>query len=46
MYGGPETEILCPHGHTPMSYWEIYRADLDPLARHYPARPHDIGVHL
>ncbi|MCQ9130798.1 acetyltransferase [Streptomyces sp. IBSBF 2807] len=33
------------HGR-PMSYWEIYRADLDPLARHYPARPHDIGVHL
>ncbi|MDT0392597.1 GNAT family N-acetyltransferase [Streptomyces dubilierae] len=33
-------------GGTPMSYWEIYRADLDPLARHYPARPHDAGVHL
>ncbi|MFF8945563.1 GNAT family N-acetyltransferase [Streptomyces sp. NPDC014864] len=31
---------------TPMSYWEIYRADLDPLARHFPARPHDTGVHL
>ncbi|WP_394429645.1 GNAT family N-acetyltransferase [Streptomyces sp. SGAir0957] len=31
---------------TPMSYWELYRADLDPLARHYPARPHDTGVHL
>ncbi|MFJ2637130.1 GNAT family N-acetyltransferase [Streptomyces sp. NPDC087422] len=31
---------------TPMSYWEIYRADLDPVARFYPARPHDIGVHL
>ncbi|MEU0130798.1 GNAT family N-acetyltransferase [Streptomyces sp. NPDC006289] len=31
---------------TPMSYWEIYRADLDPLARHYPSRPHDMGVHL
>lgn len=30
----------------PMSYWEIYRADLDPIARHYPARPHDTGVHL
>src|SRR6478735_672204 len=30
----------------PMSYWEIYRADLDPLARHYPARPHDMGLHL
>ncbi|MFI8233040.1 GNAT family N-acetyltransferase [Streptomyces sp. NPDC085900] len=31
---------------TPMSYWEIYRADLDPMARHYPARPHDTGIHL
>ncbi|MGW0822392.1 GNAT family N-acetyltransferase [Streptomyces sp. NPDC002845] len=31
---------------TPMSYWEIYRADLDPLARHHPARPHDTGIHL
>jgi RimJ/RimL family protein N-acetyltransferase len=30
----------------PMSYWEIYRADLDPLARSYPARPHDTGIHL
>lgn len=30
----------------PMSYWEIYRADLDPLARHTPLRPHDTGVHL
>ncbi|MFE7096301.1 GNAT family N-acetyltransferase [Streptomyces erythrochromogenes] len=31
---------------TPMSYWEIYRADLDPLSHHYPARPHDTGIHL
>jgi hypothetical protein len=31
---------------TAMSYWEVYRADLDPLARHYPARPQDTGVHL
>ncbi|MFV0133241.1 GNAT family N-acetyltransferase [Streptomyces sp. HMX87] len=31
---------------TPMSYWEIYRADLDPLARHCPVRPHDTGIHL
>ncbi|MCZ1007140.1 GNAT family N-acetyltransferase [Streptomyces lydicus] len=30
----------------PMSYWEIYRADLDPLARCYPARPEDTGIHL
>ncbi|MFF5444307.1 GNAT family N-acetyltransferase [Streptomyces sp. NPDC012888] len=31
---------------TPMSYWEIYQADLDPLARYYPARPHDTGIHV
>ncbi|MEU3351239.1 GNAT family N-acetyltransferase [Streptomyces sp. NPDC037389] len=30
----------------PMSYWEVYRADLDPIARHYPARPHDTGIHF
>ncbi|MFG2821953.1 GNAT family N-acetyltransferase [Kitasatospora sp. NPDC048365] len=30
----------------PTGYFELYRADLDPLAAHYPARPHDIGVHL
>lgn len=29
-----------------MSYWECYRADLDPVAEHYPAREHDAGVHL
>ena len=31
---------------TPMSYWEIYRADLDPVARYYPGRPQDTGIHL
>ncbi|MYW05857.1 GNAT family N-acetyltransferase [Streptomyces sp. SID3343] len=30
----------------PISYWELYRADLDELARVYPARPHDVGIHL
>jgi acetyl CoA:N6-hydroxylysine acetyl transferase len=30
----------------PMSYWELYRADLDPLAQHYAARAHDAGLHL
>ncbi|MFJ3925118.1 GNAT family N-acetyltransferase [Streptomyces sp. NPDC090022] len=30
----------------PMSYWEIYRADLDPVSHYYPARPHDTGIHL
>lgn len=31
---------------TAISYWELYRADLDPLAEHYPALPNDAGVHL
>ena len=31
---------------TPMSYWELYWADQDPLAQHYDARPHDAGIHL
>ncbi|MGW1817771.1 GNAT family N-acetyltransferase [Streptomyces sp. NPDC002125] len=43
---GRSVPCLGVLGGTPMSYWEIYRADLDPLARHYPARPHDTGVHL
>ncbi|OEV00025.1 hypothetical protein AN217_21910 [Streptomyces qinglanensis] len=30
----------------PMSYWELYRADLDPLARYCRVRPQDTGVHL
>jgi RimJ/RimL family protein N-acetyltransferase len=30
----------------PMSYWELYRADLDPLAQYYDAREHDAGLHL
>jgi RimJ/RimL family protein N-acetyltransferase len=30
----------------PMSYWELYRADLDRLASYYRARPYDAGVHL
>ncbi|MPZ65021.1 MAG: GNAT family N-acetyltransferase [Pseudonocardiaceae bacterium] len=29
-----------------MSYWELYRADLDPLAEHYRTRDGDAGVHL
>ncbi|MFF9623151.1 GNAT family N-acetyltransferase [Streptomyces griseosporeus] len=44
--GGHSVPCLGVLDGTPMSYWEIYRADLDPLARHYPARPDDTGVHL
>lgn len=40
------TAYLGTLGDVAMSYWELYRADLDPLARHYPARDHDAGVHL
>ncbi|WP_326653044.1 MULTISPECIES: GNAT family N-acetyltransferase [unclassified Streptomyces] len=43
---GRSVPCLGVLGGTPMSYFEIYRADLDPLARHYPARPHDTGIHL
>ncbi|MFC9248828.1 GNAT family N-acetyltransferase [Streptomyces sp. NPDC057136] len=43
---GRSVPCLGALGGMPMSYWEIYRADLDPLARHYPARPHDTGIHL
>ncbi|NEC69891.1 GNAT family N-acetyltransferase [Streptomyces sp. SID9727] len=44
--GSHSTPCIGVLSGTPMSYWELYRADLDPLARHYPARPHDMGVHL
>ncbi|BFV57000.1 hypothetical protein KCMC57_up21040 [Kitasatospora sp. CMC57] len=31
---------------TPMSYWELYRADADRLAGYYPAGQGDLGLHL
>lgn len=31
---------------TPMSYWELYRADLDRLASYCTTRDGDLGVHL
>nr|WP_246511444.1 GNAT family N-acetyltransferase [Kitasatospora gansuensis] len=31
---------------TPMSYWELYRADVDRLAGYYPAGQGDLGLHL
>ncbi|MGF1429458.1 GNAT family N-acetyltransferase [Kitasatospora sp. LaBMicrA B282] len=30
----------------PVSYWEVYRVEQDRLARHYPARSGDVGLHL
>ena len=30
----------------PMSYWEVYQADQDPLAAYYSARRGDVGVHV
>ncbi|NEB92652.1 GNAT family N-acetyltransferase [Streptomyces bauhiniae] len=44
--GGRSVPCLGMLDGTAMSYWEIYRADLDPLARRYRARPHDTGIHL
>ena len=46
MCGGHAVPYLGILGDVAMSYWELYRADLDPLARYYPARDHDAGVHL
>lgn len=43
--GHQEVLIGCVDG-TPVSYWEVYWAAHDPLARHYAAEPHDQGVHL
>ncbi|MEU4209080.1 GNAT family N-acetyltransferase [Streptomyces sp. NPDC026206] len=43
---GRSVPCLGVLGGVPMSYWELYRADLDPIARHYPARPHDTGIHF
>ncbi|MEV0843552.1 GNAT family N-acetyltransferase [Actinocatenispora sera] len=30
----------------PVSYWELYRAAVEPVGAAYPARPTDIGVHV
>ncbi|MFI1971345.1 siderophore biosynthesis protein [Streptomyces cinnamoneus] len=43
---GRSVPCLGVLGGVPMSYWEVYRADLDPIARYYPSRPHDTGIHL
>ncbi|WP_443055925.1 GNAT family N-acetyltransferase [Streptomyces sp. IBSBF 3136] len=43
---GSSTPCLGLLDGTPMSYWEVYRADLDPLARHYRSEPNDTGIHL
>lgn len=39
------TPYLGELGGVPISYWELYRADLDPLAQYYDVREHDAGVH-
>ncbi|BAJ31156.1 GNAT family N-acetyltransferase [Kitasatospora setae] len=43
---GRSRPVLALLDAVPTGYFELYRADLDPLAAHYPARPHDLGVHL
>ncbi|MEV6107209.1 GNAT family N-acetyltransferase [Streptomyces sp. NPDC051940] len=44
--GTPSVPCLGLLDGRPMSYWELYRADRDPLAAYYPVRRHDMGVHL
>ncbi len=43
---GRSVPCLGVLGGVPVSYWEVYRADLDPIARYYPARPNDTGIHF
>lgn len=43
---GHSTPCLGVLAGTAVGYFEIYRADLDRLARYYPARPYDVGVHV
>nr|WP_245194530.1 GNAT family N-acetyltransferase [Kitasatospora phosalacinea] len=43
---GRSRPVLALLDGEPTGYFELYRADLDPLAAHYPARPHDLGLHL
>ncbi|RKE21503.1 GNAT family N-acetyltransferase [Streptomyces sp. TLI_171] len=43
---GRSRPVLALLDGRPTGYFELYRADLDPLAAHYPARPYDLGVHL
>lgn len=44
--GGDSVPCLGLLDGVPMSYWEVYRADLDGIAQHYPAQPDDTGLHL
>jgi L-ornithine N5-oxygenase len=37
---------IVHHDDEPVAYVEIYRVVRDHLAPHYPARPHDLGVHV
>ena len=37
---------LVSHAGSPLAYVEIYRVTRDVVGLHYPADPHDLGVHL
>ncbi|MPZ89603.1 MAG: GNAT family N-acetyltransferase [Nitriliruptorales bacterium] len=45
--GDDHQDVLIGSVHGwPVSYWEVYWAQRDPLAVHYDAQPYDQGVHL
>jgi RimJ/RimL family protein N-acetyltransferase len=44
--GGFSRPVLASHAGRPLAYLEIYRTNRDIVSRHYPAQPHDLGVHL
>ena len=43
---GHSTPYLGLLNGVPMSYWEVYCAELDPLAQYYAAGEHDVGLHM
>ncbi|WP_394834186.1 acetyltransferase [Pendulispora rubella] len=46
LQGAHELPCLLRRDTQPIMYLEIYRAAHDPVAACYPARPHDLGLHL
>jgi RimJ/RimL family protein N-acetyltransferase len=38
--------VLVSRGEDPVIYLEVYRAARDVVAQVYPARPHDLGLHV
>jgi 2,3-dihydroxybenzoate-AMP ligase len=45
-FGDRDRAYLVRRDGEPLAYLEVYRAARDIVARHYPAHPHDLGLHI